>query len=75
MALHTYRTYLVGCVFVSYLGNIAWWYWAKLRLIAPSPYNLEKIKGRGSGCTAQAGLAEFSDRECGSKPLGRVPMG
>ena len=38
-------SYLVGCVFVSYLCDIAWWPWAKLGLIVLSPYNLEKIKG------------------------------
>ena len=41
---HTY-IHLVGCVFVSYLGNIAWWPWAKIVLVAPSPCNLQTIKG------------------------------
>ena len=56
----THISYLVGCAFVSYLDNIACWPWAKLGLISPSPYNLKYVKGRGSGCTAQAGLAKFS---------------
>ena len=56
----THLSYLVGFVAVSYLGNIACWPRAKLVVIAPSPYNLKQIKGWGSGCTAQAGLAEFS---------------
>ena len=38
-------SYHVGSVSVLYLDNIAWWPWAKLGLIVPSPYNLKKIKG------------------------------
>ena len=41
----THISYLVGFVAVSYLDNIAWWPRAKLVMVAPSPYNLKKIKG------------------------------